>query len=199
MRGDVKLPPFTRLQNDFSVSFQRHLKEAVKRGSVFSHVRSHVVHEGQKNSIQREQGEIDETLMSLASAETTLTYEEIERFDVKALGLLIQSMAEQFRSAQTRGLVETLNAATERSGNIVSGKLDPEAVLRTLDSMEMSFNKGELTPDLVLLTHPDMEPHLRKIDEAFQNDPDLKRRHRELIRKKYEQFRSREMDRILVG
>ncbi len=137
--------------------------------------------------------------MSLASAETTLTYEEIERFDVKALGLLIQSMAEQFRSAQTRGLVETLNAATERSGNIVSGKLDPEAVLRTLDSMEMSFNKGELTPDLVLLTHPDMEPHLRKIDEAFQNDPDLKRRHRELIRKKYEQFRSREMDRILVG
>lgn len=78
-------------------------------------------------------------------------------------------------------------------------KLDAELILQMLETIQLEF-------------YPDGRPHvlhvvgglfsperLKAVDEEFQNNPELQKRHDDLIARKREEWRDREASRKLVG
>jgi hypothetical protein len=197
----VVLPTYKATVDRFHQALLEHLRSAARGDGVLSEIKAHVVHEGAASRILRKDGP-EEIQIHEASGELELKYAEINRFDVQAVLNAVRTIAGQLAGSQTKHLFETLNAVTAKTGNVVQGQnraMDHEMMFEALEKLEQNFSGGPGSSDLFMVIHPNMIPRIKQLEEEFQNSAELQRRHKEQMVRKYEQFRSREMDRIMVG
>lgn len=198
----VCLPHFRAAVKEFEEAFEQVLQRTASGMGVFSMIRSHIIHEGRTHRIVRGGAENEDIEMRAATAQLLQRWEDIEKFQVEDALKVVRSLAEQFDRSKTEHLIETFKRVTARTGQIIDGggrPLDAETVLKALDTVQQDFPDGPGTSEMVMLVDPSMMPGIKKLENEMMGSRELKKKHAEVMSRKYEQFRDREMDRNLAG
>jgi hypothetical protein len=99
-----------------------------------------------------------------------------------------------------RNIVDGIEAATEKVGNVVTiknGVITPEAFIEMMEKVEIDFDEQGQSQGSWFLP-PEMAVELQKNYQTWQQDPQLKAKIAELEREKKDQFRAREASRRLA-
>lgn len=122
-----------------------------------------------------------------------LTFEKvIAKFDE-----MILDMARK----QTGFALERLNEDIPKSQSVDAKgkKLDAEIILEMLETIQLEFYPDGRPHELHVVGGLFTPERLKAVDEEFQSNPELQKRHDELMARKREEWRAREADRKLVG
>lgn len=198
----VTLPFFNRVVRQFGDTFSHRLQEKARSEGVLSTISAYVIHEGDSSAIVRSPDEVESTEMHEASAEIELSKDRVEKFSLSDALSAIDRLAEQFRRQHTQTLFSTLEKVTAKTGNVVNGrgkKLDHEAVFEVFSKISHDFTDGPRKSDLMMIVSPDLEGRLAELQREFDASPELQEQFNRIMAEKYEQYRSREMDRNLAG
>jgi hypothetical protein len=118
-----------------------------------------------------------------------------EKLDAK-----LEEMAQTFISQSAKAFFKKMGEITEQAGTSINAGGKPvsaEMFLDMIDAVQMEFGSdGKPTHSFVI--HPDMAPAVKKVAEQFENDPELKRRHAEILERQREAWAARESNRKLV-
>jgi hypothetical protein len=164
-------------------------------------IASHVIHEGTSNSISRGLLENEPTKMVEAGAETKIDFAEIESVDANYILNKANELADQFEQQFSTHLFKTMDEATKKSGLRYDGGGKPlthEALMEALSQMYIDFDKLG-NADVSIVTSPAMAATFHKLEAEMEEDPALRKRWDDMMEKKRDEFRTREINRNLAG
>ena len=196
------LPRFKSIDILFEKAERRFVQQTVRGDGILQRIDGHIIHEGKRTAIRRPDDSLDETDIVSHGAEIKFGYEEIEGIDLPIVLEKLRSMAEQFKTHRVRYLAETLNAVTQKTGNIHDAKGRPltvEDIFSMLEKVEINFERNELSGDMTIWASSQMEPVFQRLQREFDASPELQKRWNELMDKKRNDYRAREADRNLAG
>jgi hypothetical protein len=197
------LPDLPTLKSDLQeVLDDRLRKRAHGRMGVFSDVPRVFVHEGNRLRTIRADGSFEDTEFKQASAEMEIKRSDVPTLTAEARLAMIDKMADDMAAKVSKGMFESLNATLEGTGQTVDNRGKPlshEVFFEVLEKLDMDFDQSGQPTGLQLVVGPDMVPTLKRLQEQFESDPELQRRHRELLDRKRMEWRAREAARKLVG
>lgn len=150
----------------------------------------------------RADGSVDESEFKHASAEISLTLDEIPSLTVQNRIEKLNDMAEQMAGQVSKLLFGTLNDVLDKAGQVVDQKgrpLDAEAVFNALESMHLEFDEAGKHKGLSIVVPPALAPKAEKVMAQIDADPVLRKRHEEIMTRKWMEWRDREASRKLVG
>lgn len=174
-----------------------------------SNINRRILFEGNRIVLKRESG--TEELIEMEQIESTIKFEQekIEEISleeyIKILFEKINKMTEKFIATEIAKLIEKLEKAVEKSGNVVSMDSEnhslPEIILKVIKKIEIEFdeNKKPILPSILLNPITAQKLKLEEQLKKFEEDPNLKRKWEEIIFQKWEEWREREASRRLVG
>lgn len=199
---DICLPRFEEVTDLFMERFEFLIRKETRSDGFLSELKAHAIHEGQRSTIVRTKDDIDEMVLKTGSAEISIDHKDAESIDVNKINKFIETIAEQFRKDQSAMVFGVLDEVTQKTGNVIKGdgrQLDHEGLFEALEKVEHNFKRGPGQSDLVIVVGTEMSERLKLLDTEFKNSPELQRRFSEIMTRKYEQYRDREMDRTLAG
>jgi len=197
----VTLPYFHDAEEAFTQTFQLRVQQITRSKGIIAEIKGHIIHEGRESRLIRSSDDQDDVEMHVTEAVLTLKYADISKFTIVDALDAAAKLADQFATGQSKALFKTLDEVTTKTGNVVraGGPITHDAMFEMLDKMEHEFSGNSATANLVMVIHPDMGPRVAQLAAEFESSRDLKKRHNEIMARKYEQFRTREMDRNLAG
>jgi hypothetical protein len=168
----------------------------------FATLRVHRHFEGDQYRLVRPDGSVDERGYSEVSSERRIQTDDYAQMSQQDLNQMVEGIAAEMSTEMSRQMYTRLMETLEEFGNVAGGeseRLTPELFLRTLESVWIDFDeKGQpIMPTIV--THPDMRPAFERMMAEFDADPEYEKRHKELLVRKWIEWRDREADRKLVG
>jgi len=168
----------------------------------FSEAQRVIIHEGERTTITRADGSVDDDPPVMIASELTLTRDEICSSDLAGFLRKVDEMAVDM-SRQAFGFhLGKIDKAVKEVGNVVDvggHPLTPENVLELWEKIEVEFDE-QGRPDLpTLMAHPSMAEKIKRVLQEFATNPVYVKRHAELIERKREEWRDRESARKLVG
>lgn len=196
------LPSFPRIEG-----FRRQLNVRVvealvgQLAPIHEQIDQHRQFEGREGTIRR----ADESEGDVHFEEMTATIEfpegPIGDFTAAKLLAELGKIAEQLAESFSKHIIRVMEETTEQTGNVVDAKgrgWSHDIVLEAFEKMDLSFgDDGEWNPPTMMLA-PDTFEKIRAAEtpeavKVFNDKLKL------LVQKKYEEYRSREADRVLVG
>jgi hypothetical protein len=198
------LPDLPRLKRDIESIFIGYLRLATQRRlGPFADVPRHIVHEGKDMRIHRADGTVEDTPMKETSADMSMNVEEVPNMSfndrVRKFDKIADAMAEQMK----RNMFQGLNEVLEKAGQVIDARgkpLDAETIFAVLEKVQIDFDKrGNPAEGMRFVIHPSLAPRVQQLIEQEKNDPSIKKRHEEIMAKKWLEWRDREAARKLVG
>jgi hypothetical protein len=197
------LPDLISLKTEFQETLDEQLRaRANKKMGIFGQIPRVFVHEGNRLVNIRGDGSVHESEFKEASAEFEIMRSAVPDLTPHKRSEIINGMADEMARKVSQGMFQSLNATLEEAGQTVDNKGKPlsvEVFFQTLEKMDLEFDKNGDVTGLSLVIHPEMAPKLELLDQEFQRDPELQRRHRDLLNRKRTAWRARETARKLVG
>jgi hypothetical protein len=197
------LPDLPKLKDDVQKVIDRYLQFQVNlRLGIFGEAPKHIIQEGNRMRIIRADGSVDESDFKHASAEVSLTLEEIPTLTVQERKAKLDDMAEQMAGQVSRLLFGSLNEALDKAGQVVDQKgkpLDAESVFTVLENMHLEFDDARKLRGLSIVVPSALAPKAEKVMAQIDADPVLRKRHEEIMTRKWMEWRDREASRKLVG
>jgi hypothetical protein len=162
---------------------------------------SYTHHEGNRWTIQREDGTSSESTYRNIGAEMSIPTDEVPNLTPDRIAKELDSLAEKLARQMRQGIIESLNQATDQAGTRVDAKGSPptkELFIEVLDRMLLLFDKdGNLIPPAIVM-HPRIwETHGEEM-KNWEQDPEFSVRYEEIVERKREEWRARESRRKLV-
>jgi hypothetical protein len=199
---DNVLPDYPDLKAVFEARFSRFVNRRVqeKLGPTFRSMRKQQIFEGHRSSIRRASGSQDTSPFEETKVGLQFKFEEIPHLSVEDVLCRLDQMAEEMAGEIGRQLFASMNATLDKHGQSVdAGGQPPSAdlILKMLEGLDMSFEDGK--PGIQLVHHPSMTEKFQAASADLMNDPEKSRRYRELMDRKWEEWRARESDRSLDG
>jgi hypothetical protein len=200
LAATVRLPQFRGAVSVFQEAMSYRLYQMSKQDGILRSVNSHIIHEGRGTTVIRKDTEREETEMAEASAEIKFSWEEIENFTVEKALTAIQAMAKQFNEYQSKTMFKTIDRVTKETGNVVhgNGPMTNEMMIETLGRMDHDFRDGK-SSGISIVVAPSMMKHIEKLQQEFEQSPDLQKQYNDMMAQKRDEYRRREMDRTLDG
>jgi hypothetical protein len=171
------------------------------KAPLISRISVHKQTEGDRYSIEREDGVVEEQqfkeFVATFTIPSDITPDNADEV-VRALELAADSMASQSETA----LFASIGRVTDEVGNSidVGGKpFTPEMLLDMLDKMWIEFDDQGRPEMPTMVMHPTMFESIRSRFPEFDKDPLFMSRHAEIMARKKEEWRDRESNRKLVG
>jgi hypothetical protein len=164
-------------------------------------IASHVIHEGTSNSISRSTLENEPTKMVAASAETRIGFGEIESIDANFILNKANEIADQFEKHFSAHLFETMDDVTKKTGLRYDGggrPLTNDGLIGALSLMNIDFDQSD-NADISIVASPAMAATFQKLQVEMDEDPALRKRWDDMMEKKRDEFRTREINRNLAG
>ncbi len=196
------LPSYKSLNELFGKATQRFLHRASNRDGILRELRGYIIHEGRNTSIRRPDDSIDETEMVTAEASITLSFDEIDNIDVGIIFQRLISMADQFGNQRAEYVFKTLSEVTEKTGQTHDARGKPltnEDMFAMIEKMRIDFEKNKTVGDFSIVAPPQMIPIFRRLEREMDESPAPQERWKELMERKKNEYREREIDRNLVG
>lgn len=197
------LPDLPELKRDLQRVIDQYLHRQVRaRMGIFDEAPRHIIHEGEHMRIIRADGSVEESNLKESSAEMRIKMEEIPALTIAERLERLNAMAEEMARQMSEHLFGTLDSVLTKAGQVVDGKgkpFDAESIFSALDSIQLEFDETGQHHNLSLVIPPAMSERVKAAFAQIDADPELKRRHEELIARKRGEWRDREATRKLVG
>jgi hypothetical protein len=198
------LPDLPGLKQDLQYIFDGYLRKAIhERMGPFADVPRHIIHEGMEMRVHQADGTADDTGMKMASAQMLIQAQDIPHISVKERIEKLNELADDMAKQIARNLYGSLNESLEKAGQVVDNKGKPfsmESVFAVLEKVDIDFDHcGNPVPGFRFVVGQDLFPRVRELIEQGKNDPSIRKRHDEIMAKKWLEWRDREAARKLVG
>ncbi|MBO6538291.1 MAG: hypothetical protein JJ969_02730 [Rhizobiaceae bacterium] len=195
----ARLPYFKSLTDRCRTAVGIRIKAAAKAG-VLAEIGNYTIFEGHQTKLRRHDESLDETEIMASSAEILAERMDLENIDRAYVENKINELARQLNESMTKELFETINAVTEKTGNVVEsgGPLTNEKMLeiqRMMPALSDPFEDG----NLMMVVSPNMMERIQELEKEFQSSPSLKKKYEAMRIEKYEEYRSNRLDRELAG
>lgn len=159
-------------------------------------------HEGNRHRIIRSDGSVTENEFMEATGTITLDLLQCDSISLEEVIAKVDVAVEEMKSQMAQHFFDEISKSVDEVGNTINAKgnsFTAEMYLAALEKVQLDFF-GDGTPhELTLVCSPKMAPRMKAELQRLHTEPELERQHRELIRKKREEWRERENSRKLVG
>jgi hypothetical protein len=135
-----------KLDREFNDAFRNYLQVRSRSSPLLREIKSHVIHEGQENTIIRSPTDVDPTEMFSASAETQTPFNEIDSVDLNYIAAELNKLGQQFEEQFSKRLFQTLQSVTTKTGQTVDARGQPlsnELLLEVLSKIQMDFENSD--------------------------------------------------------
>lgn len=195
------LPDYTETKRLFSRFFQTYARRKARAISPFAAAPTRLLHEGKGMKVTRADRSESKSEVQLLSSVMEFKLDEVPDLTLEKSIAKYDAMIVEMVRQQTGLALERLSGEipAEQTVDAKGKKLDAEVVLEMLEAIHLEFYPDGSPHELHVVGGLFTPERLRAVDEQFNNDPDLKRRHDNLIEKKREEWRAREAGRKLVG
>lgn len=196
------LPDLPNLKRDLQSRFDVYLhKQANARLGIFNESPRRLIREGDRLRVVRFDGTVEESTLHHSGAEMTVSLQDVPELSIEQRLQKLDEMAEQLARQMSAKLFASLSQTLDKAGQTIDRKnqpFDAEAFFAMLERLEMEFDqKGN--PNISIVIPPALLPRVRALEEQFKADPELQRRHLEIMATKKRSWRAREASRKLVG
>lgn len=158
-------------------------------------------HEGDRNTLQREDGTIHESAPGTLSVDFEIPKDQLPNMSLADIERHYVSAGRNMAGQLMGSLFRAVDRATEQAGTAIdaSGRpLTSDLFLDLLDRVELDFDStGSMIPPSIVL-HPHMWEAIKDDVAGWETDREFLRRYRPLIERKREDWRERESRRKLV-
>ena len=116
------------------------------------------------------------------------------------LDIKINEMAQELISQSAKAFFKKVGESCDKIGNSidVGGKpLSADMMLEMISTTQMEFD-ADGNPTNSFVIHPEMAPSIKRLQEQFDNDPELQQRHAEILERQRDAWITRESNRKLV-
>jgi hypothetical protein len=195
------LPRIANLDREFVNAVQNYVRTHSRESQLLKEIRAHVIHEGHASAIRRSADELEHAKMTEAAAETTMAFAEIDNVDSDYVLAKANDISSQFQKHMSQHLFETINEVTEKTGLRADAKgqgLTNDLLIELFSKMQMNFERSQ-HGDVTIVASPQMIPTFQKLERQMQEDPQMKKKWDDMIERKRNEFREREINRNLVG
>ena len=197
------LPDLPSLKQDLRKILDRYLHDQVNtRLGVFNESPRQFIHEGNRLRVIRANGTIEDSSLQASSAEMTIKYDEIPHLTLQDRIIKLNEMADEMANQISGYLFKSLNDTLEAAGQSISHKgrpLDADALFALLEKIHIDFDETGKHHPLSLIIPPQLMDKAKLVIEQIESDPELQKRHKELMERKRMEWRDREANRKLVG
>lgn len=201
--GIAVLPDILPLKEEISrkleIVFRGRVNEYM--GAINEAPRSYIK-EGRQTVIIRPDGAREETQMTEASAEISITANDIPSISLQDRLRRMDAAARDIARQINEYAFDQLDQAIEAAGNVVDGAgkvLDPEAYLEVIEKMQLDFDPSGAPSELTLVIPPAMRTQAENTWRVFREDPHYRDLYVDTINRKRREWRAREASRKLVG
>ena len=118
-----------------------------------------------------------------------------DRLDAK-----LDEIAQEIMRRKNEAFQKKFEESCDKAGTAMDAHGQPlsaELILQMMSTVDMEFGPDG-KPVQTIVIHPSMAPALRKAAEEFENDPELQRRHAEILERQRNAWSVRENNRRLV-
>ncbi|PKO65768.1 MAG: hypothetical protein CVU22_18310 [Betaproteobacteria bacterium HGW-Betaproteobacteria-16] len=162
----------------------------------------HVIHEGERTRIIRSDGSTEDSELKEASAEFVVRFDEAAEMSPQARAAKLDEIAESMARQISQHAFASINATLEAKGQVFDNAgrpLDAEAILATLEKLQMDFDQRGKPNGLSIVVGPEIAERTRREYQRLMTEPALRRKFEALIQRKRMDWRDREAARKLVG
>jgi hypothetical protein len=197
------LPDWPETKDEVAQAFVRFIRlEVQARLGLLSEIGQVTVHEGDGTAISRADGSSDEQGFTQLGAEMQISEDEFAGLPLPRVLDELRGVADQLARARSEHACSVLGAAAEAVGNVVDaagGSLTADFILRCWETVEIAFDEHGRPQLPTIVLGPGQEEALRQARAQIAQEPELRRRAEDIIRRKREQWLAREADRTLAG
>ena len=195
------LPDYSETKRLFSRFFQTYARRKMRAISPFAAVQTRYLHEGRGMKVVRADQSQSDTETQQLSSLMEMKFDEIPDLTFeKAIAKYDEMILDMVRK-QTGFALERLNEDIPKSQTVDAKgrKLDAEIILEMFETIQLEFYPDGRPHELHVVGGLFTPERLKSVDEEFRNNPELQKRHDELMARKKEEWRAREANRKLVG
>ena len=199
------LPDFLKVKArlETMLNYQMELARLSHPGPLAA-IRESVVFEGNKITIIREDGSVDEMGFEEITAELQVNFAEVETMTHEMVLDKINRPAKEIEEKKAKFAYEQIGKAkaAEDAGNVVSADGKPssiEMLFEMLEKIDLDFDEAGNPSGTMFVAHPKLFPAIAKAISQAEAYPETAKRYQELMDQKREEWRVRENNRKLVG
>jgi hypothetical protein len=195
------LPDYPTVKKGLEKKFVEIIENEIKKDPLISRIRFHQIHEGDVLTTSTIDGYSDTTDYKLLTSKFGIQNDEIIEKGFEAIFSKIPEIAKDIIKQQSKLIIETVDKATQRTGNIVNGKgqsLSPELILEGLKNIAIDFDEfGNPIYPILWMPQDQFEKIKDKIPE-WEKNPEFKKKQKEIIEEKRQEWIDRQNSRKLV-
>ena len=161
-----------------------------------------VVFEGNKTTIIRADGSIEEMSSKEATAELKVNLADFEKMNHETVLNKIDNAAEEIAGQQAKSFYEEVGRWAEEVGNVVDADGKPfsmDLFFEGLEKVDIDFDEAGNPSGLMCSVSPALFRSIAKAVEQAKMDPEMDKHCDEIMERKRREWRARESRRKLVG
>ena len=196
------LPDFPILKRKIQKKAEKDMQEQIQQDPILSQLKREMLFEGNRSSIKNENGEIEESGYKGISAPLSVEREDvINKGHIAFVENIRGEMIGEVRRQQIRQFFDTVEKATEKSGNVVNAKGQPitfELFLELFKKMQVDFDEEGNPHELTFAMHSSMFAKIKDKLYEWETNPEYKEKYEKILEKKRKEWYDRENHRKLV-
>ena len=197
----IMLPDFPSLKEEVGRHLEAKLRNRAKTlDPVLSQIKSFSQHEGRDLRYERVDAPIKESGPEVIQAKFEVLLADVPFLLGEKLDAKMEEMAKELAAQQAGMLFRRVEEDCKELGTAVNADgapLSAELILDMIGSVQADFGPdGKPLGQFVI--HPDMVPALKKAGEEFERDPELQRKHGEILERQRAEWVTRQSNRKLV-
>ena len=197
------LPDLPILKKELWEIWCQYLQQQMQANmGLFQQMGRYTSHEGDRLSVIRGDGAVEESEFKRASSEVIMKLDDIPTSTPEERSQLLDRVAREMGNQIATHLFDGLNKTLDQAGQVVDGQgrpFDHETIFAVMESIQIDFNESGQHVPLSIAYAPGMAEEVRKAFHLIESDPNIKARYEELISRKKVEWRDREAARKLVG
>jgi hypothetical protein len=195
------LPDFPELKAEVQKFVLAKLRSLVDTGDpVLRQIKGFNQHEGQKMQYEQQgYGTVQDDFERIGT-QFEIPIGDVPNLVGEKLDATLAAIAEDLVRQSAKLFFDKMDQTCDLAGTSVDARgkpFSPELFLEMISTPQLEFGRDG-KPESTFVMHPDMVPTMKKVAEQIENDPELKRRHTEILERQREAWAARESNRKLV-
>lgn len=197
------LPDFPRVKSDLSKLVARRLRRATKLGDpIIAMIGESFQHEGDGMIYSTVEGHQKEVHYRKIESSFSISRDEIKSLTVADIVQRIDAAAQELSGQMARAMFTAIEQSSKEAGTEIDhgGKpFSPEVLFEALEKMSIDFDEetGQpLMPSFVV--SPKLAAKIRGKLPEWEKNEGYKKRHADIMKRKYQEWYARESNRKLV-
>jgi hypothetical protein len=195
------LPDFPKQKRHIEHLLQEGLMQRMLKDPLVGMIPRTPLYEGSALRTHSPEGYEDTVPLQEHGFETVIPHDELVEKGPDAYFARLDEVAQQMLDAQKKMLIAKLEEVTAQTGNVFDARgkpFSPEMLLDAMEKIDVEFDDTGEPQKQSILMNPVMYASVKDKLAEWDKDPELLKRHAEVIEKKRKEWLDRENNRKLV-